>query len=226
MEQGPSPPSRSPGVPALPPSRSPGVPALPPSRLPESPEDPYGGPVPPGGWHGPVPTAPVPGRLAGWWSRAGAALVDGVIVALPGVVLTLGIVALLAGPVGATSIDDHETGVVVGILVAILSLLLVAAAVVTTALVYAPLTMRRTGSRNGQTWGKQLFGIRVARMSREPHTFASAATREVVVKFLLFGLVGGSLAWIPTVLDLLWPLWDGESRALHDMLVDTRVIRA
>ena len=50
--------------------------------------------------------------------------------------------------------------------------------------------------------------------------------REVVVKWLLFNVVGGSvtfgLAWL---VDVLWPLWDEENRALHDMVVDSRVIK-
>ncbi len=128
--------------------------------------------------------------------------------------------------VGGVSFDDDGTGVLVGLLAVVLSLLTVIATLFVTALLYAPLTMRRQGARNGQTWGKQLFGVRVVRMSGEPSTFASAAVREVGAKFLLFGVVGALLAWIPTLVDLLWPVWDEENRALHDMLVDTRVVRA
>jgi uncharacterized RDD family membrane protein YckC len=54
-----------------------------------------------------------------------------------------------------------------------------------------------------------------------------AVLREVVVKTLVFAGIGGSvtfgLAWL---LDCLWPLWDDENRALHDLVVDSRVIRA
>ena len=89
--------------------------------------------------------------------------------------------------VGGISFDDDGTGVLVGLLAVALSLLTVVATLFVTALLYAPLTMRRPGARNGQTWGKQLFGIRVVRMSREPSTFASAAAREVGAKLLLFG---------------------------------------
>ncbi len=190
-----------------------------------APPAPYGGPVPPGGWHRPIPAPAVPGELAGWWSRAGASLVDAALVALPAVLVAGGIVALVAA-VGGISFDDDGTGVLVGLLAVALSLLMVVATLFVTALLYAPLTMRRRGARNGQTWGKQLFGIRVVRMSREPSTFASAAAREVGAKLLLFGAAGALLAWIPTIVDLLWPLWDDENQALHDMLVDTRVVRA
>lgn len=183
--------------------------------------------MPPGGWHQPIPAStPIPGRLAGWWSRAGAALIDAMVVLLPAAMLAGGIVALLAGLAGGVPLPDGDTGVVVGILTAIASLLAAAAIVMATVLVYAPLTMRRTGSRNGQTWGKQLFGIRAVRMSGEPQTFGSAAVREVLVKLLLFGVVGGALTLLPPILDVLWPLWDRQGRALHDMLADTRVVRA
>lgn len=185
---------------------------------------PYEGQVPPGGWHAPVPPTPVPGELSGWWRRVGASVVDGVVISLPATLLAVGVVAILAGPGGGISIDGDGTGVLVGVLTVILSLIGLAAVVFLTALIYAPMTMRRQGAHNGQTWGKQLMRIRVIRIGGEPSTFASAAVREVVVKSLLFGVLGGTLASIPTVLDLLWPLWDDENRALHDMVVDTRVI--
>ena len=35
----------------------------------------------------------------------------------------------------------------------------------------------------------------------------------------------GSTAGLATLADVLWPLWDEENRALHDLIVDTRVIR-
>ncbi len=153
-------------------------------------------------------------------------MVDGLVISLPAVLVAAGLVALIAGPVGGISDDDQGTGVVVGLLAAVVSLIVVVSVVLATALIYGPLTMRRAGTRNGQTWGKQLFGIRVARVSGEPTTFASAALREAAIKLLLFGVVGGMLASIPTLLDVLWPLWDDQNRALHDMLADTRVVRA
>jgi uncharacterized RDD family membrane protein YckC len=185
----------------------------------------YEGPVPPGGWHQPIPDTPVPGRLAGWWRRGGAAVIDGMVALLPAAMLALGIVALFAeSPDGIFGSDTG--GLVVGIISVVVSFLSVATMILLTALVYAPLTMRRSGGRNGQTLGKQLLRIRVVRMNGDPQTFASAAVREVVVKLLLFGVVGGTLTLVPTILDVLWPLWDRENRALHDMVVDTRVVRA
>ena len=86
--------------------------------------------------------------------------------------------------------------------------------------------MRRAGERNGQTWGKQLVGIRVVRMNGVPMDFTSSAIREVLVKGLALGAISSIIPFIPYLLDVLWPLWDDENRAVHDFIVDTRVIQA
>jgi uncharacterized RDD family membrane protein YckC len=56
-------------------------------------------------------------------------------------------------------------------------------------------------------------------------TFGWSFFREFLIKTVLFGWVGGSFV-IGWLLDVLWPLWDGENRALHDMIVATRVVSA
>jgi uncharacterized RDD family membrane protein YckC len=93
-------------------------------------------------------------------------------------------------------------------------------------LFYAPYLMQRDGEHNGQTFGKQIVGIRVVRDVGEPFSLGSAFVREVLVKSLLFGFAGAFLFYIPTLLDWLWPLWDSENRALHDIVVSTHVVRA
>jgi uncharacterized RDD family membrane protein YckC len=55
-------------------------------------------------------------------------------------------------------------------------------------------------------------------------TFWFAMLREVVIKALLFGFVSSFTFGIASLLDVLWPLWDEENRALHDLIVNTRVI--
>ena len=46
--------------------------------------------------------------------------------------------------------------------------------------------------------------------------------REVVVKWLLFDAVLGAVTFgLAPLLDVLWPLWDEENRALHDFIVGT-----
>jgi uncharacterized RDD family membrane protein YckC len=69
------------------------------------------------------------------------------------------------------------------------------------------------------------MGIRVVRANGQPMTFAWAMLREVVVKALLFGIAGSLTFGLASLLDVLWPLWDEENRALHDFVVDTRTVR-
>jgi uncharacterized RDD family membrane protein YckC len=172
----------------------------------------YQGPVPPGGWQQPIsrpgPSAGAP--LAGWGSRVGAALFDILVLTVPVVALIVLVVVVAAG---------SEVGAVVVAIVAFLSYVVVA-------LFYAPVLMSRDGHRNGQTWGKQIAGIRVTRDNGQPVELGFGFLREFLVKNLLFGTVGGFFLYIPTLLDWLWPLWDDQNRCLHDMVVSTHVVRA
>lgn len=183
---------------------------------PSQPERPagYGGPVPPGGWHQP-PAPPPPGvggrHLAGWGARVGATLLDGLVVS----VLSLLLVA--PGVVVLAVSDADAIGVVLTVLGGLLALGLW--------LFYGAYFVQRPGEHNGQTLGKQLVGIRAVRDNGEPFSFGTGMLREFVVKTLLFGTVGGWFAGIPWLLDVLWPLWDDQNRALHDMLVTTHVVR-
>ena len=175
--------------------------------------------VPPGGWDRPIPgPPPLTAPYAGWWSRVAAALVDLLVISVPATVLAV----LLFGGVGAAFSSGDGLGILalfVGILVYVL--LLVGAL-----LLYAPLLMRRPGERNGQTWGKQLVGIRVVRTNGVPLDFTWSALREAVVKGLGLGIASAVIPLVPYLLDVLWPLWDDENRAVHDFIVSTRVVDA
>jgi uncharacterized RDD family membrane protein YckC len=204
-------------------------PEAPTSRGPEAPERPgpspaYGdGPVPPGAGGGGAVAAPgmPPGptgrfTLAEWWRRVVAMLVDGLLIGVLAIVL----IVVVTGAIGGVGfVGGDETGVVAIILGLMFSILMVAVI----ALLYAPLYMTMT---NGQTLGRQAVGIRVVRTNGERTDFWWSVLREVVVKQLLFAGVGwsltGGIAWL---LDGLWPLWDDESRALHDMMVSSRVVK-
>ena len=176
--------------------------------------------TPPPGAGGPpvsAPSAALSGThvLASWWSRVGAALIDGLIVGLGGVVLLIALTA----PFGIGFFAGEEFGIVsliVGLLFATLCVTIVA-------FIYAPTMMART---NGQTLGRMVVGIRVVRAKGQPMSFGFAMLREVAVKALLFGVVSSLTFGLASLLDVLWPLWDEENRALHDFIVDTRVIRA
>jgi uncharacterized RDD family membrane protein YckC len=185
------------------------------STPPEGPQAPYtpipdGPETPPSGWQQPIaaPSGWEGKQLASWGSRVGATLLDWLILLIPVTLLiVLVVVVALSSDVG-------------GIVTAILSSLLYLVAV----LLYAPLLMGRQGAHNGQTWGKQIVGIRVVRDSGQPVDIGFAFVREFVVKGLLFGFVGSFFFSIPTLIDYLWPLWDDQNRALHDMVVSTHVV--
>jgi uncharacterized RDD family membrane protein YckC len=172
--------------------------------------------TPPPGAGGPPPI-PSPRALggqhvlSGWWPRVGAQLIDGLIVVGAGVLLSLAVSAQLSFGFYATYPGWADQ--LMGWLFAILC---VAIAV----LIYAPTMMAHT---NGRTLGRMATGIRVVRADGKPIGFGFATLREVVVKGLLFGLLS-TLAGVVYIVDVLWPLWDEENRALHDFVVNTRTI--
>jgi uncharacterized RDD family membrane protein YckC len=177
----------------------------------------YTGPVPPGaGGPGIAPNAPVAGRpvLAGWWRRVGAQVIDGLIVGAGATLLFV----LITAPFSIGFFASDEVGVVSIIVGAVLAILCIAVV----ALLYAPALMART---NGQTLGRKATDIRVVRTNGQPITFGFAMLREVAVKTLLFGVLGAMTGGIAQLIDVLWPLWDEENRALHDFVVNTRTVR-
>jgi uncharacterized RDD family membrane protein YckC len=174
--------------------------------------------APPPGAGGPVPEFDTPAGhyvLSGWWRRVGAACVDGIIiVAVAGVLL----VAITAPFSIGFFVNDG-----VGVAAVIVGLIFACICVFIAALLYAPAMMART---DGRTLGRMVTGIRVVRAGGERIDFGFAFLREVLVKWLLFNAIAGSitfgLAWL---VDCLWPLWDEENRALHDYVVNTRTVR-
>ena len=188
-----------------------GAPSAPPAAFPPG----YTSPPPPGaGGMAPAWNAPAPGtyQLGSWWARVGAAIIDGLIVSIPAMIVLL---ALGVGAAGSDS-DGGTAALIGGFFVTLLVFLVVG-------LLYAPLMMSRT---NGQTVGRMATGIRVIRASGEPMTFGFAALREIAVKGLLVGTVSSFTFGIGYLIDVLWPLWDDENRALHDMVVNTRTVKA
>jgi uncharacterized RDD family membrane protein YckC len=168
--------------------------------------------VPPGGWEQPIPQPQ--GRrgqpLAGWGSRLAAYLIDGLILLVPAVILTIVVVAIAAG---------SDTGAIVTGIFSFFAYLVVA-------FIYAPVLMAREGPRNGQTWGKQAMDIRVVRDNGQTMSFGWAALREIAVKGLAVTIASSIIPFIPWFLNFFWPLWDDENRALHDMICSTHVVRA
>ena len=160
--------------------------------------------------------SPVAGhwQLAGWWRRAGAHLIDWIVISIIAGVF----VAIFAAFAGAGFLVGDTTGYIA----VVLGIIGFGLCVVVAALVYAPLMLSKT---NGKTLGRMACGIRLVRADGRPIDFGYAALREVVVKWLLINVVAGSFTFgLATLVDYLWPLWDEENRALHDMVVNSRTI--
>jgi uncharacterized RDD family membrane protein YckC len=174
----------------------------------------YTSPPPPGaGGYAPAHHPPAPGtyQLGSWGSRVGAAIIDGLIIGVPAVI----VIAILGVGAAGSDGDGGAAAFIGGFLLALLVFLIVG-------LLYAPLMMSST---NGQTVGRMATGIRVIRAGGEPMTFGFAALREIAVKGLLVGTISSFTFGIGYLIDVLWPLWDDENRALHDMVVNTRTVK-
>jgi uncharacterized RDD family membrane protein YckC len=179
----------------------------------------YTSPPPPGAG-GPVAafgaSAPA-GRLvlAGYGRRVAAFLIDGLIVGIGAAILLVAITAPFS--VGFFASDN------VGLVALFVGFSLGVLCVTVVAFLYAPALMART---NGRTLGRMVAGTRVVRADGQPITFGFAMLREVAVKALLFGILATITGGISSLLDVLWPLWDEENRALHDFVVNTRTVEA
>jgi uncharacterized RDD family membrane protein YckC len=190
--------------------------AFPPGYTSPPPPGAGGGFAPPPAQGGFTSTAPVAGQyvLAGWWRRVGAAIIDGLIISV--------VAFIIMTPLGVglfASDGDTDGG---GFVALILGFVLAGLIIAIVAFAYAPVMMGKT---NGKTLGRMATGIRVVRADGQAITIGFAAIREVAVKTLLIGTVAGSITFgLATLIDVLWPLWDDENRALHDFVVNTRTV--
>lgn len=173
--------------------------------------------------------------FAGHGRRLAAALLDAVAyVVVVGGFSAAGFAIGFAGGGGSDNDDGWEQlgwillGTVVGFLVGAVCWL-----VLTVWLVRRPL------ARNGQTIGKQLVGIRAVRADGAPIGVGWALLREILAKGLLVGITssfisaflgffdGGLIGFVIAIAVWYGPaLADDQRRALHDRLLDTRVIDA
>jgi len=143
-----------------------------------------------------------PPRYAGWGPRAGAAMLDALMV------FSIWLVLVIAGSIASLILGFGGLGAV--------SLLLL----FVSGCLYYGATMTRAGDRNGQTLGKQASGLRVVRDDGRPVTLKTVATREVLLKGIVWYATFG-VCWI---IVQLWPLGEREKRSLHDLAVRTHVI--
>lgn len=137
---------------------------------------------------------------ASWWARAGASIIDALILVAVGI--AVGIVAALAGASGN------------GSTIAIYGFVFVAT------IFYSPWLMAREGDANGQTVGKRAMGIRVVHAEGGPMTFSRGMMRDGVGKLVL-GIIP-----FYTFVDVLVPLSDARKQAIHDKVGKTFVVLA
>jgi uncharacterized RDD family membrane protein YckC len=157
-------------------------------------------------------------ELAPWWRRVVAEMID----TIP-VLLIAGVLLAIAGqhPFWWSFARHHPLSGDQLMISYVFSLVAIA--------IYYPLIMWRT---NGQTLGKFVLGIRVVRTDAQAMSVLRAGWREVIIKNGLPHLIeavpvaGGAIGFAGWLLDSLWPLWDPQNRAIHDMLAATRVVRA
>jgi uncharacterized RDD family membrane protein YckC len=177
-----------------------------------------------------------PIALAGHGRRLLAAFVDAVSYVV--VVVACGAAGFVAGIAiagGSESASDGWdelgwilAGAILGAIVGVLLWLVLVVSLV-----------RRSGPRNGQTFGKQIVGIRAIRADHQPIAAGQALLREAVAKWLLIAVTSAAVSWVLGYADaglvglvagvIVWygPAFaDVQHRALHDRLLDTRVIDA
>ena len=81
------------------------------------------------------------------------------------------------------------------------------------------------GRTAGQTPGRRAVRIRLMRADGEPYGFWWALYRTLLVRELLFGIGAIITLGLLWVLQYLWPLWDPQRRALHDVVARSRVVQ-
>lgn len=181
-----------------------------------------------------VPATPDGQRLAGWWARAGARIIDSIIVGV--LVAAIGLTVIAPGLVEAYStwmedilatFETMEPGdappEMPAEITSGMARLSIFSAVL--AVAYEALLLRFFNA----TLGKLALGLRV-RLREQPGQlpWVTAIVRTLVAN------VNSVLGWIPfigvltlpfTLLNYLWPLWDDNKQALHDKAARTNVVK-
>lgn len=178
-------------------------------------------------------TTPDGVRLAGWWHRVGAYVIDGLILSVIVVILAYPFVQDVITAMGdfldqtMTAVDNGsptpsstQFGLdIAGAAFAIAAISLAVNLVYTIAF----LTWKRA------TPGKLAVGLRI-RLRETPDLPLSAILLRWATQTGGPGLLGlvpivGTVSSAFVVLDALWPLWDNNNQALHDKVAKTNVVR-
>ncbi len=232
---GPQPGQPPQGYPQQPGHPQQGYPGYPQQGYPGYPQQSYPGYPPPGqvqprtGRSGQASFTADGVRLAGWWWRALAALVDGLIVTLLVAAATLPLLLPMFGRMSAYFAEamaaaerglpqpalDQSTLMPAG------DQLLLALATVTITFVYQALFLRWRGA----TPGKLLCGLRVVPVD-QGRTSGGLDWRRAVSRALIWAAPGlNTLLGLFQIVDVLFPLWQPRRQAVHDLVAGTQVVR-
>lgn len=140
-------------------------------------------------------------QYAGFWIRAGARLLDGVLLWVVNMALAVPMMALAA----SQNAGDEPSGAFVGLTCATYLVQLLIAAAYEITLV----------ARYGATLGKQALKLRVVMPDGSPLT-----TRRAVGRYF-----ATMLSAMTVGIGFLLAAWDAERRTLHDRVAETRVVR-
>lgn len=160
--------------------------------------------------YGTAPPASQWGPYAGWWSRVGASILDGLFG------FAICVVPLVVGAIVAFNdleqdpFTDEVSGDVnmLGVVIMILGFLAALAFGIWN-------TVFRQG-RKGQTVGKQIVGIQVLKEGTGQFLGAGTAFLRAILNAIL-----GNACFV----NYLWPLWDSKNQTWHDMIVGSVVTK-
>lgn len=175
-------------------------------------QPPVYGQTPPGYGAPGYPAGPAT-PYAGWWSRVGAAILDGLI-GLVVLIVPVVVGAMIAFSGAETDpITDEVSGVNgAGVALMVLGLL-----------VYIGFDIWNRGVRvgsKGQSLGKQIVGIRIVRAADWQLLGAGNGFARWLMGFVL------NLISCVGLVDVLWPLWDDKNQTLHDKVVGSVPLKA
>jgi uncharacterized RDD family membrane protein YckC len=200
------------------------------------PYPPVAPPAYPGSAFPPGPTTPDGEVLSGWWRRAGAYVLDSLIVGVAASVFTLPLQLRLWQDMDdflrryqdqiVASAGPPDLGAFVREYVELMLPLITWSAIAGFVVwaVYSSLMLRFKGA----TVGKMALGIAVRLRDRPGQLPWSAILRRVLTQYgvaltAIVPVLYLALMWFP-YLDGLWPLWDKKNQALHDKVAGTNVV--
>lgn len=158
------------------------------------------------------PLDPLGRPLASWGKRAGAYLIDALILGLPFVLGLVLSVMLAAAQSEVDPFTGESQGGEIGGLLTLFSL----AAYFLGNIAYFSIL---NGGKRGQTLGKKALKIQVRNTTNaEPVGLGKGLVRYLAV------LIPNTACGLFAFLDGLWPLWDPQRQTLHDKLVSTVVV--